>query len=375
MSPKEHAGMGKATKKKSDKQRCLEFLQARKGEEYTPKAVSSILKVEYHSVRKALRRLFDEKEYGIEVIQKGIVSFYKIPSVSQVEDYVDEMERQLVKQIALEKEPRILSLHNVELYIKRGHCDKTNATLSDRLKECFNAISPTSLYGRWREAETEQIRGGFQERFEYKGRQVVVQVFGTGGMNIYLNASEHPLPISEWPLFEEWLEGLLFARSGYGFNELKELTTVCWEWNVDTPLQSEDTPTEEIIGTGKFAITVKMFDDMVARIYLKHFKDGRVALREEQAVIQAQTYPEFLKSSLVMQMGGVSQQWMVRQQFEQGQKLERTLTVIEGMINESRFNRAMSSKIEKEIEELRDTMKKMAKSLGIDDGKQETNNS
>lgn len=362
MKGKRRARKGKASYI-SDKDRVYDFLKERQGEEYNAKTVAVFLqkihkderpfKKIYNGIRQSLRRLV--REGKIISHKKG---FFVFPSDNDIDQEVDELEKRLSDLIQMEKhEPP--KFHNIHYYIKKSNCDKMKDSLPDRLKSLFNAMSPNSMYQAFAKRNVAEIKGGVQERFDYKGCAVTIQCFGTGAVNITINASQTPLSFEDVLYFEAWLDALLQTTSGYSFDELKELTTVCWEWNNDK------NQTERIDASGKYAITVRQFDDMVSRVYLKHFHDGSVKERMEQAITKDIPYPDWLVQSSVMFSGGVNSQFLIRQQYEHEKEMEKMGKVLEVQGNALLLNQNLLAKQGMDTAHLQECIDKMAKEMGI----------
>jgi len=355
----------------SDKERLLVFLNDRKGdgEEYHTKYIAGHLQKQYNdnrplkkiynSVRQALSRLSDEGL--VQKVKVGRDTFWKIPTEKQVEEDIEEVEQELARLIEMEDfvPPEF---HNIHLYLKRDNlpiCDKQIAPLPDPLKYIFNTLDPRSLYQCFAKRVVTQIRGGIQEKFDYKGNQVTVQCFGTGAVNITVCASEHPMSFESVLFFEAWLDALLQTVSGYTFEQLKDITTVCWEWANDKE------QSERLDMSGKYAITVRQFDDMVSRVYLKHFKDGSIRERTEQAITKEISYPEWLRGSSIMFSGGVNSQFIIRESFEHKKEMEKLQKAQEIRDNAILLNQALIQKQGMDTDYLQECMAEMAKQLGV----------
>jgi hypothetical protein len=206
---------------------------------------------------------------------------------------------------------------------------------------------------------TSPIRGGIQEKFDYKGCGVTVQCFGSGAVNITLNSSQTPLNFEDVLFFEAWLDALLQSITGFSFTDLKEVTTVCWEWNNDKD------QTERIDASGGYAITVRQFEDMVSRVYLKHFKDGSIKTRTEQAIVKPVSYPEWLTQSSVMFAGGVNTQFLIRQQYEHEKTMTKLTENLQAQANAIILNQNMLAKQGMDTAHLQACMEKLAKDMGV----------
>jgi len=366
--PPRSSRRGKASRPK-DIDEAKEFLESRKGEEFHTKYIAGHIQRKnkddrpykriYDSVRRGLERLREGGE--VQSVKKGRDVFWIIPSAETVDEQVLELERQLGDIIIDPKRPPP-ELHNVHFYIKKENCDKFEVPLSDRLKTLFNTIDPRSAYQRLLKTASgrvSQIRGGVMEYHEWKGRTVCLELYGTGSMNITINASEHPLSIEDYLFFEEWLDATLKARTGYSFIELQDITTVCWEWAVDS------LPPERIDLSGKYAITVRQFDGMVSRLYLKHFKDGTIKERMEQVVNTEIKYDEWMQGSLVQMAGGVNSQFLIRESFEHKKNMEAMAKVLEAQGNALITNQNVLQKQGNDTEHLQRCIEKIAKDMNI----------
>ena len=365
---------GKATNN-SDKERVLKFLTDRKGdgEEYHTKYIAGHLQKQYNDERK-LKKIYDSirqalsrlsQEGLVQKVKKGRDTFWKIPTVKQVDEQVDEAEQELSRLIAMEDfvPPEF---HGIQYYLKKENCDKSKGYLSDRLKTMFNAMHPLSFYQGFARRSVTQIRGGIQEKFDFRGNTVTIQAYGTGKVNIYVESSQHPISFEEILFMEEWLDALLQSITGYSFRELKDITTVNWEWAIDRGLGGDSDQTlERFDMSGKYAITVRQFDGMVSRIYLKHFKDGSIKERTEQVVNQEISYPEWLKNSSVMFAGGVSSQFVIRQQFQHEKEMEKLQKAQEIRDNAILMNQALIRKQGLDTEHLMQSVEELAKQLGV----------
>lgn len=364
---------GKATKS-SDHDKVLKYLTDRKGdnEQYHTKIIAGHIKkqykderpikVIYNSVRQSLKRHHEDGE--IQKYKKGRDTFWNIPDIETVDEQVDELEKHLSSMIEMDSvEPP--PFHNIHFYLKKENCDKTEAPLSDTQKTMFNAMHPGSMYQAFAKRNVTQIRGGVQEKFDYKGSTVTIQCFGTGKVNISVNCSEHPMGFEEVLFFEEWLDALLLSITGFGFRENQDITTVCWEWAIDREVESDEPVFERHDLSGKYAITVRQFDDMVSRIYLKHFKDGSIKERTEQVINKEITYPEWLRGSSVMFGGGVNQQFIIRQQFQHEKEMERLAKGMETRDNAILMNQALIRKMGLDTEYLTQSVEKLAEELGV----------
>ena len=351
----------------SDHDRVLKFLTERKGEEYHTKIVADYIKKIYHdertlkqvydSVRQALAR--HNKCGKVQKVKKGKDVFWSIPTKENIVEQVDEVEQQLSKLIEMQpSQPP--QFHNIQFHITKANCDKSKGNLSERIKTMFNTLDTLSIYQCFASRATTQIKGGVQEKFTFKGNSVTIQCYGTGSVNITINASQNPLSFEDVLLFETWLDALLQSISRYSFTELMDITSVCWEWNNDKE------QTERIDASGKYAITVRQFDDMVSRVYLKHFKDGTIKERTEQAITKPISYPDWLTQSSVMFAGGVNSQFLIRNQFEHEKVVEQQNKTIELLSNAILLNQNLLQRQGMDTAHLQACMEKLAKDMGVD---------
>jgi len=349
------------TAHKKDHEIVLEYLSSRPNEEFLADTVGLYTKIK--NPRKALDRFV--KSGIIQKIKKGYNSFYVYPtqatgpgaSIGNTE--IEELEQKLLGLIQLE-EPKIPQYHNVRLYIKKEQLDKTIVPPSDAIKIFFNAINPKSPYQcwLWKAESWHDIKGGIQDYRYYKGHRVIFQLFGTGNINIFLEASEHPLELFEVLEYFNWVDGMFTAMCNIGFGEVLDATTITWEWAHDEMLES-------IEGHGSFAITVKDFRGMMSRLYTKRFADGRVGVRTEQVIDDYTSLPDFLRSSTVQFGGGVNSQYLIRNHFEVQKNITGMLGVIQKLANNIEFNQLSLGKQNTEIQQLHEQIDEISVGLGL----------
>lgn len=352
-------------------ERILEYVKSREGEELTDKQIAIALKEKYSNVRQTTYRLF--KKELIRRVKIGHNVSYTCDKLTFNE--TTEKEHLLQKLIApnefIQHEPNI---HNVsftmsvkeikgfkpEVFKPDAQCDKTIGGLSKALiTEVLNPLSDKSIHQRWdtpKFIKTNKIKGGFEEVVEYESNiTLTFQIFGTGTWQCFINATNNALPIPKYFIVCDYINAIMKSRCGYTMDDLKDYIGVRFEFNKDVKMGDVS-----VDNSGKYCITLRTANGLFVRVYSKYkdkpFTDeGEIReewLRQEVGTRdESVPYNEFMSEVGAMMMGGVSAQWMVRNQHVQEQLNKGMMDNLNKIGNAVEFLLKDNQKLRKQIED------------------------
>ena len=296
------------------------------------------------NAKKILQRLEDDKQ--ITKINIGYWAFYerittdKQIKIEEISDKVTELEKQLSEALQIDK-GKIPQVHKIILVLskesiqeaietlgKGGHLPELSITPQDALGVLTNSAHRDSIYQRWSRMalneKTKPINGGFQENVAISPSsgfigEMKVQVYENGTLWISFNFSEHPIDLTKWREFEQWLTGFSQSRMGWGFLELTRYIKIAqFEYSIDTVLKN-------IGGKGSFVFTAKVLGDLIyTRLYSKEI-DGQLYERREVGLEEPVPYDLWLQKTQAMMFGGMGMQFAVKQQHEL-EKFQKTVS-------------------------------------------------
>lgn len=153
-----------------------------------------------------------------------------------------------------------------------GYNDKGYPSgLPDYLKRFFNTIDKDSIYQLWKvnKGSYKEIKGGFQEQFDFGTYRLTFQLFGTGTIKIMVAASEHPLDLQQWRETLAGINSLFLSKTGVQFFDISNFFHF-ERLHAGTDLLAGSI---DLAGTSKLTCTVRQFDDWLHRIYEKVLGD------------------------------------------------------------------------------------------------------
>jgi Fe2+ or Zn2+ uptake regulation protein len=352
--------------------RVLEYIQNKEGEELTDKDIAHALKERYTNIRQATYRLY--KKQLVRRIKRGHFITYTCDKLSDIE--MTEKEHLLQKLIApnefIQTEP---NLHNVsftmsakeikgfkpEVFKPDAQCDKTIGGLSGALiTDVLNPLSEQGIYQRWdipKWSKAVPVKGGTSEVIEYeKGITITFQIFGTGTWQCFINATENTMPIPKYFIVCDYINAVMKSRCGYTMDDLKDYIGVRFEFNKDIKMGDVG-----VDSSGKYCITLRTANGLFVRVYSKYKEkpitdEGEVReewLRQEVGTRdEGVPYNQFMSEVGAMMMGGVSAQWMVRNQHVQEQVNKGLMDNLNRIGNAVEFLLKENQKLKKQIEDV-----------------------
>jgi hypothetical protein len=353
--------------------RILDYIKNREGEAVSDKQIAIALKENYTAVRQATYRLY--KKNLIRRLKVGRNVAYTCDKLVAAE--ITEKEHLLTKLIApndfIQNEP---NLHNVSLTLSvkeirefkpeafkpDAQCDKTIGGLSKTcITDLMNPLSEASIYQRWeipKWSKSVPIKGGSSEVIEYE-KDIIIsfQIFGTGSWQCFIRATDNSMPIPKYFVVCDYISAVMKSRCGYSLEDLKDWITVRFEFNKDMKMGD----TMRVDGSGKYCITLRAANGLFVRAYSKYkdkpFTDeGEIReewLRQEVGTRdESVPYNEFMSEVGAMMMGGVSAQWMVRNQHVQEQLNKGMMENLQKIGNAVEFLLKDNQRLKKKIEEM-----------------------
>jgi hypothetical protein len=318
-----------------------DFINANRGQDFDAKEVMNRCQLtgKYEAVRKALRRLSRDKKEIREIHYGRFVRYSSLDGTT----YAEQVDKEHLVSKLIEPPETLLKtpdLHNVSLSLSVTELRKLEA--EDRpagrwdnqwdkrigracdhitIKEILNPVHPESICAKWTTpawADVRDKKGGISERLTTpRGIEVTFQTYGTGSFQIFVGASSNPMSIPEFFLTMKEVSALMQARCGYTLEDLKDFFVVRYEFSNDVVHGKNDC-------SGKFAITLREASGLFVRTYSKmmgktYADEGEVLqehVRTEVGNTKGIQWSEFLESNMVMMMGGVNAQYLIRGHFE-----------------------------------------------------------
>ena len=167
-----------------------------------------------------------------------------------------------------------------------------------------------SLFQRYRfdTKSPKQVKGGNEESFSLPdGRNLTVQIFGTGSVNIYIEMTENPADIIDLhSILHGYLEAFFSLKFGYLFSDVSSLFFVSrCEFNYDKEKKesfSSDIP------YGIRSVTASELENWSMQVYEKHL-NGELVVREEYQFAdweKPQPINSFEQTLATIHMGGMT---------------------------------------------------------------------
>lgn len=201
-------------------------------------------------------------------------------------------------------------------------CNKTivgvsTPTLADILQRLTSVTDPDSLlYALITDEKRSKKKGKglMQEIYDFRGHEVKLQYYGTGTIEIFINATHNPLEAPELHIFIEWIDALFLGRTGYSFKEIAPLFHITRvEFNRDGQTVASDMP------YGRHSVTVQMLDEWMMKVYEKNTPEGDMHYIREEIIYQPEELSDstetrnFLASLEAAMAGGVNTQFLIAQ--------------------------------------------------------------
>ncbi len=196
---------GKIPRSETAEQKIVRYLHGIAPEEATPKTISRMLRINHGSVKRELSRILARKLAPIVRTRRG---WYRHKLDVDVVAKLDRTKR--------------IGLHGIKL---EGTCLQANTG-----------------YFLAREAERKYRRRGYH-RVVFEDREVKVTVHEKGLVEVWLNASDHPIDFHQFDRFQSWLKGALHF-------------VATWSWTVKQLALNVDTRELALDGISSVKLTV-----------------------------------------------------------------------------------------------------------------------
>ena len=204
---------------------------------------------------------------------------------------------------------------------------------SDVLDRFFNPFDEMSIYQLWSSdtKRTQDIKGGFQERFDLRSYKLIVQIYGTGTIKVVISNSENPFGAIEFRECLASIEGIFHAKTGISFLDISPFF-----FFEKVHFNSDVLGKREFSGMTRLSCTVQQFDSWLYRVYEKVLGD-ELMIRSESCLEQGNFKDHNMNAMIALLNGGVNPQLVNAQIFKQSrdqQDLANTVQRLQRAVHE-----------------------------------------
>jgi len=201
--------------------------------------------------------------------------------------------------------------------------------LPDYLKRFFNTLDPDSIYQLWKvnRGNYKEIKGGFQEQYDFKAYKLTFQLFGTGTIKVMVAASEHPLDLQAWRETLASINSIFLSKTGIQFFDISNF------FHFERLHAGNDllAGSMDLAGITKLSCTVRQFDDWLYRTYEKVLGD-ELFVRSEYC-LEKGTFKEHsfdaVNGMLALLQGGVTPTLVTAQLFKTKHDSDELVKVVQ----------------------------------------------